>query len=464
MKIARIVFPGYVKNPEKAINMLGGSHEIYKQCSSENPQLQISFRPNDPLAHKIESNVKTDPSIIIRIKVVRQFKIVNGEKEIISQKLIPEYIGKTIQSICFGKPSDFQFLPSLSTTLCESTVSNPPPQQFLYLPPPVFIHNYNYNSYYIQKRIFSNRQQDSYKFWKKDECTWIINQDDLHSQENGPRPPPMASDVVKELVEIFEEMFEQRPIWTAIALFDHLNQINETRGNILDMSQQNPQIFHCLAVVAYHIKNGPFKMCWVRYGVNPILTNTYALHQTITLALKDFVFADELIQEAKKGSRLVVTKISDLPLGISKIQALPERLQYVVQLIDLNTVDHPFIAGLLAEQQETFSFTTGWYSSQIIETIRKFILLKLQRMVVNKNKIPASLIMRDIVSQEQIQKEIDAYRTKAIAIDSFDFELMNQVESIFGGFGYGKKESFTDLLDYCEKGLCISYCDMLQPF
>ena len=101
MKISRIVFPGYVKNNEKAVEMLGGSKEIYEQCSAETPHLKISFRPNDPLAHSIESTSKIDPCVIIRIKVIRQYKIIDGKKKIISQKLVPQYVGTTSQSIIF---------------------------------------------------------------------------------------------------------------------------------------------------------------------------------------------------------------------------------------------------------------------------------------------------------------------------------------------------------------------------
>lgn len=442
MNISRIVFPGYVKNNEKAIEMLGGSKEIFEQCSTENPRLKISFRPNDPLAHMIESTSKIDPCVIIRIRVVRQFTIENGKKKIISQQLIPEFVGATSQSIIFGKPSDFQFLPSLSTTLNEPTVQDPPEQNFLYLPPPVFIHNYNYDAYYIQRRIFSSKQQESVKLWKKDECSWIINQNDLYSLENGPKPPPIASDVVKELVEIFEEMFEERPIWTTLAIFDHLNEARINKGNILEMNQQNPQIFHCLAVVAYHIKNGPFQMCWVRYGINPILTPNYALHQSVLLALREWQYADEIIQSTRKANRLISQKISSLPIGISKINAVPERLLYAFQLIDVD--NNKFIRQLLDEKQETFSSTTGWYSSSVIETIRKFELLKLQRMILDKGKTNPLIIMENITSVEQIQKELDVYKTKTTAIE-FDSEFIHQTESILGTTDTSSSEPISEL-------------------
>ena len=458
MKISRIVFPGYVKNNEKAVEMLGGSKEIYEQCSAETPHLKISFRPNDPLAHTIESTSKIDPCVIIRIKVVRQFKIEDGKKKIISQQLVPEYIGSTSQSILFGKPSDFQFLPSLSTTLNEPTVQNPPPQNFLYLPPPVFIHNYNYDAYYIQRRIFSSKQHESVKLWKKDECSWIINQNDLYSLENGPKPPPIASDVVKELVEIFEELFKERPIWTTLAIFDYLNENHKDKISILEMNQQNPQIFHCLAVVAYHIRNGPFQMCWIRYGINPILTPNFALFQSVLLALREWPYADDIIQSTRKATRLISQKISSLPIGISKINAVPERLLYAFQLFDVNS--DRYVKQLLNEVQDEFSSTTGWYSSDVIDKIRKFELLKLQRMILDKKNTPPSIIMADVNSDEQVQKELDVNKTKGS--ESFDKELYLQAQSILDISESADKESIFELNDYRRSKSCSILFDRIQ--
>ena len=53
MNLYRVEFPGYVKNQDKAIQILGGKKEIYTQLSKDTPSLNFSFRPNDKLSHKI---------------------------------------------------------------------------------------------------------------------------------------------------------------------------------------------------------------------------------------------------------------------------------------------------------------------------------------------------------------------------------------------------------------------------
>ena len=458
MKLARVVFPGYVKDKSKAVSILGGSKEIYSKLTKDDQKFLISFRPNDQLTHPIESSTKNDPCILIRVKVVRKYKIIDGQKKLVEQILVPEFLGKADQCVNFSKPSDFQFLPQLKSPLYEQTVFNPPPQNFLFLPPPVFIHNYNYDARYLQKRIFSLKQHESSKMWKKDDCSWVISQNDLHSLEDGPKPPPIAHDVIREYVEIFEEMFEERPIWTTLAIFDHLLEMHETRGNILDLNQQSPQLFHCLACVAYHIKNGPFQMCWVRYGINPLVSNSYAKLQTFILSLRDWQYADSIIQiNRKSGSnRLISKRISDFPQGMSKMESIPERLLYSIQLIDIKD---KFVQDLIKGPSNKFSYSVGWYSQNTIDTIRKFCLLKLQRLILDKNQTSPSIIMGDIISADQIQKELDAYKKKPTAVNSFDFEFTNQAQAILGTYDSSGSEQLSDLLDLAiSKTASVSYC------
>ena len=61
-------------------------------------------------------------------------------------------------------------------------------------------------------------------------------------------------------------MFEQRPIWTRLGLFDSLRP--ENRKIIKKL----------LPLVAYYFFNGPWRACWVRYGFDPRKTVTSRLY------------------------------------------------------------------------------------------------------------------------------------------------------------------------------------------
>ncbi|KAH0789849.1 general transcription factor 3C polypeptide 5 [Histomonas meleagridis] len=402
------------------------------------------------MSHKIESEQLVDPCILIRINAVRRFVIRNGEKILIDTELIPEYLGKSIQTNKFTSPSDFQFLPPLASTLNEPTVECPPPQSFLYLPPPIFVHNYHYTAQYIQRRLFNSKQRETSKMWRGD-CTWIVNQNDLHAMINGPPPPNPLPEYIPEFVEIFKELFDIRPIWTINSLFDQLNQNHETRGNILEFNEQNPQIFHSLAVIAYHIKDGPFQMCWVRYGINPLMTNSYCMLQSIILSLRNWDYAQELIKRTNRGNKYVSKKIKNLPLNASKANALPDRLFYAYQLCDLN---EPLITEELAHQSDSFSFSFGWFKQQSIENIRKFITLKLQRIMLDKKAISPTIIMSDITSWDMVQKELDNNKPKIAQEEDFDFELLNQAQSILEIFDVNGKETIDDYIELMTVKTC----------
>ena len=186
--------------------------------------------------------------------------MINGKKTLVETEYKPEVIGQTSKSNCFIHPSDFQFLPALDSPLNEPTVPDDPMlrQSFLYVPPPIFVHNYKYDPKYLQKRIFASQQGEHSKLWKAS-AEWIVNQNDLIALERGPMPPERPNDVSDEMLDLFRGMFEERPIWTSLAIYDHLVRTNETRASILDMSEATAGIFHALSCVAYHVKTGPFK-------------------------------------------------------------------------------------------------------------------------------------------------------------------------------------------------------------
>lgn len=448
----RVEFPGIVKNGEKAVAILGGSHKIYEGLSQEQPQLEISFRPDDSLSHPIRSENEPDPAVLIRIKCIKKFQMDGDQKKLISVVFVPEYLGPILSTNSFNQPSDFQFLPPLSTSLNPPTVQNPPPQSFLYLPPPVFLHNYHYDSMYIQRRIFANQQYENAKIWK-DNCPWIINQSELLALENGPRPPLPADDVTDELLNLFTSLFDERPIWTTLALFDRLNENIKENADVCNLSEQSAAVFHSIACVAYSIKNGPYILCWVRYGINPILRSDFSKFQSLVFSLKDWSYTDEMMKKAALSTdskSRQVQKISQLPKGISKLSTVPNRLFFAIQLCDLH---ESFIENLLQTKEDHYSFQSGWYSMAQIDTVRKFAMLKLQRLITLPidSTINPNIIMADIVSVDDLKKELDKDKE---ATEIFDFEFLNAARNIFGIDSFTEQETKEDLFNqFTEKAI-----------
>jgi general transcription factor 3C polypeptide 5 (transcription factor C subunit 1) len=244
-------------------------------------------------------------------------------------------------------------------------------------------------------------------------------------------------------------MFESRPIWTAIAIYDHLACVQEQRGSILNLNEASAVLFRSLVCVAYHIKTGPFKLTWVRYGVNPLLHPEYRQYQVVVIFMRHWVYAEEILKRGSRTNPHFISKsVGATPVGISKTDALPDRLYLGIQLTDL---DHPLLSDLLQNRNEKYSFDSGWYSPQQIEAVRDFIMLKYQRMVVNPRALAnPRVVMADIASIDQLRKELHEH-PKKVPVDQFDFELVNEAQHILGLFDSPTNESIPDLLDVITK-------------
>lgn len=425
MELTRLDFPGYVQNIEKAVNMLGGSHAIFQSITSKDTPLKINFRPNDQLGHEISSSSSDDPCILLKIKRLRKYKIVNGEKQLIGTEYVAEFVGRSSQTFEFNQPSDFQFLPALQSPYNQPTVVDPPPQSFLYLPPQRFLHNYKYKASYIQRRIFA-AQQEQMKTWKKSECPWIINQQLLFTLKNGPSPSEPASDINHELLSLLQVLFDERPIWTVLAIFDKFSTSKSVITD-LKMNENSPVFFHTLACVAYFVRNGPFKMCWVKYGVNPIAQKELSIYQTIVLSLKTWEYADEISKRITRTSKYI-PRNEEVPTGISSLNAIPNKLFYAIQICDLRD---SYPTQMSQMKLDSYNRNHGWYHEEIITNIRKFCLLKLQRLLKDSKKVNPNILMADINSNVDLAKEISRSKESQKKID-FDFLFVNDFQGILG--------------------------------
>lgn len=432
--------------------MLGGESGIYNTLTSENPVFKVSLRPADPMAHPIASETSTDPCVVIRVKVVKKYKIIDGKKVLFDVEYVPEYIGATVITNSFNQPSDFQFLPPLNSPINTPTVEDLPElsQSFLYFPPPVFMHNYKYDAHYMQKRIFASQQSETSKLWKGT-CEWLVNQNDLMALERGPRPSAILDNASEELMALFKEMFEFRPIWTSLAIYDYLNKTEETRGSVRDLGESTAVIFHSLSAIAYHIKTGPFKMCWVKYGINPLLDSQYRMFQVCVVSLRDWDFADELMKRVnRKSNKYVAKKINTVPVGMSRGMALPDRLYFGVQLCD---IEHPLIDNILSEYLPKYTFSTGWFSQSQITDVRDFLLLSYQRMITTEGgETMVKMLMANVATTKDVRNELGTVKPKRERTDLFDYQLLADAQAILGVYDSGGgSESVAELAERMNK-------------
>jgi hypothetical protein len=394
MNLARIDFPGFVVNTNKAIDMLGGLQTINSVLHSPKPEFKLLLRNNDLLDHPLVSEIEENPCILIRPRVRNHYKTTNGQRKLVHCEIIPEYIGQSLQTHTFNQPCDFQFLPPLSSTLLEKTVENPPQQTFIYLSPRTFMHQYRYTFNDIRHRLFGVQGCDKPKNLGKNDDTWIASMKELIALEHGPgRPPPSRLENPK-LVEQLELLFADRPIWTVLAIIDHFALNNITTPEINELNKTDHNFYGSLCAVAYYVNTGPFIWCWVRYGFNPITSIDSAPYQSVTISLRNWDNADEITKRSSNTS---------FPTGVSHACAIPKQLNYTLQLLD---IPDAFVQNMIHQTEPELDVVTGWYEDELFSSIRLFIQTKLERMLSPKyqNQNPA-IIMADIV----IPEDLNAY-------------------------------------------------------
>lgn len=248
-----------------------------------------------------------------------------------------------------------------------------------------------------------------------------------------------------------------------MAIYDHLVRVQERRGEILDLPESSATLFHALSCVAYHVKTGPFKVTWVRYGINPLRDPAYRLYQVVIISLRAWDYAEELQKRiVRKSTKYIAKKVGEVPVGVSRAMALPDRLYFGLQLTDL---EHPVLAELLAQSEEKYSFKSGWFSVAQLAAVREFVMLKYQRMIGDPGAEKlADVIMADVSSLEQVKQELGGKKQKKPPGEVFDFELLNEVQGILGLDVAPGTEPTEELLDVVTRKACAFSIDRVLGY
>lgn len=98
---------------------------------------------------------------------------------------------------------------------------------------------------------------------------FYVERDSEDVPTSSGREPP-TNPVVCELIEKFNEAFNERPLWTQRALS---NRANTTASYTV--------IRHALVHVSYQFKGGPFRDALIKYGVDPRKDQKYRIYQTL---------------------------------------------------------------------------------------------------------------------------------------------------------------------------------------
>ncbi|XP_053602596.1 general transcription factor 3C polypeptide 5 isoform X2 [Plodia interpunctella] len=259
--------------------------------------------------------------ILIKVKVKRT-KVNNEEKR---EVIFTSVMGRVSQMYQFDSMCDFQYLPFENTgdsnrqcILEKLLPSGLEPHSFLNEPGPLFILPPNFTRsdkpmpYLYTFKKYTGRKDDQ-------------DPDDVHHRKRGNRGLPeklFNFNLVDELdtephpyyvkqkeerqrvyptleneYAVVEKLFKEKPIWT-IGLLRYETKIRKPSLRI---------ILPCLAI---QMKDGPWKMCWVRYGYDPRKNPEARIYQTLDFRLRNtpgirslVLTRDRAVHKLKKAER-----------------------------------------------------------------------------------------------------------------------------------------------------------------
>jgi len=282
-----VEYPGVVSSPSKMIETLGGLETIAQVLEEPNRRLELRFRPKDVFCKPTCGEKHTGSSFLIKVKR-KKLKPgrEGGDKPKIKHEVKLE--GAVTDCYRFNNLCDFQYLPmseshesiypqvySGSTLVPSSWLDAPAP---LFTPPAAFSRMDLPQDYQFRREtaasssgpetphniIGRTRQRRSHHA--------IFVTYDVEKIPDKPREVALNQIKLKfidqERLNLVREHFSTRPVWSKNALHA-ITAIPPDRLKLI------------LPVVSYYFTTGPWRNQWIRFGYDPRIEPSAAIHQTL---------------------------------------------------------------------------------------------------------------------------------------------------------------------------------------
>jgi len=409
-----IEFPGYVKDINKVYNMLGGMESIC-QAFKDSSVLELRYRPTNPFCHPINGEIMKTVNPLLKI-TRRRKKAKPGEKPNeweISYKIV----GVITKVGRFRGMSDYQVIPKhsydmpklakaikdLDVEKLESykNITDNDKNELCNIPAPVFTsiewpQNYGYLQLTSVVKVFVKKkdQEPVLKLINRSKKTKLIIATVDLSDPNCriPTKPPAAATAHSKYISStylneISELFDKRPIWSRIALVNNLSEDSVKR------------IKQLLPLVSYNVVHGAFRDCWIKYGIDPRISNEYRFYQSMDVRN---INGPRPLNRAKRHN-INESESSKLFLNISLGHNHPKENKpkrnleshifngkvfsgnIIYQLCDLTDVKLKKMVNTKKGLLKQFNDRDGWYSRQHLDKIREELRKRVQKLLEDNN-------------------------------------------------------------------------------
>lgn len=448
--VTAIELPLIVNNVDKAVSMLGGQEKLKKAVGpttfveNKKPQLELRLR-NDRFHHPIQSISNEKEKLLIKVTVPKK-NLPPNYKDLSLKEIIEINDNKqgstTIQPISiinktfsFKSINDFQVNTKNNKVVNEfneKLINNHSFKTFKELfGEDRFLNNEDYkdpNNYFNGDHqlpppaVFTSIKQVQEYQYAKNQSTETIKTEtgelkviskkalpklyskvlDVNNSVTPMEPHPELTKSFNELsnsqllvnsfnydllgcIKWLKEIFDIKPIW----LRKHLEDI---------VSDEHRRVLkQALPYVTYIYKNGPWRFCNIKLGVDPKTSQQYWIFQSEYFRVSSYNFrhkSSELSERVLPNSIKVFNEFTRLPnSAINKVKIdsklifkgdiLPSTITY--QVGDVIDEDVESIIETARKKGEFFRDldlkNDGWINRQTIETIRRVIKYKLQQLI-----------------------------------------------------------------------------------
>ncbi|KAL3630319.1 hypothetical protein CASFOL_023303 [Castilleja foliolosa] len=385
-EVFAVHYPGYPSSTDRAVETLG---DILKVRTEKSNKLELHFRPEDPYSHPAFGELQPCNNYLLRISK-KKVKHIQSTKNRVSEhtsadSLHLEQNASTSQST---KTTEHIVQPERESISVSSEVEqiNDEAQEQLSADIVARVSEaYHFNGmvdYQHVLPVHADVTRKKKRNWSEVEPQLEkVGLLDVNLEDLMILVPPLFStkDIPEKVVlksygelslkkkqekkreEVVQsrwemavcELFEERPIWIKHSLAEHLLARGINVANIV--------LRRLLLKAAYYFSNGPYLRFWIRKGYDPRKDPESRIYQRT-----DFRVPPSL------RSYCDTTQISGLKCSwedTCSFRVFPRKCQLSFQLFELQD---DFIQQEIKKpaSQENCSLQTGWFSAQLIDTLR----------------------------------------------------------------------------------------------
>ncbi|XP_062524320.1 general transcription factor 3C polypeptide 5 isoform X2 [Bombyx mori] len=318
--IAAVLFPGLVKNEDKAIECLGGIRQLSQAYTELNKKrLGLSYQPQNKLAKKIYGDCVNTAGVLLKVKVK---KTINGS-EVKREVISTTPLGQVRKIYKFESLCDFQYLP-----VSKEGAGSAPPQcileqimpsgvdtlQFLTEPGPQFIIPSSFSRFdkplnldYIEKKSILEKN------------TSLGQDDDIHRKrrlERGGQPTGLKFSLTEEFPkEPHEYHLNQKS--ERMSVYPELQRDYEAVKKIFEerpICSQNYIKYHTkiklvllkiiMPCLAFYMIDGPWRTMYIKFGYDPRKDPSSRRYQTLDFRVRHQAGLRSMVVHYKKSERI----------------------------------------------------------------------------------------------------------------------------------------------------------------